>query len=129
MAGVNKQSAKAETCVQYLELVNTDKAFYNTLCYGVEGTHWLWVDEAQEVIGMPEGITAENSPYNPNSDWMFGNQFNAYYTDPSKVGAWDATRQLTRKPPPRRLSGLSLTRRQSRPNWRRFKRSAKSTRP
>jgi len=94
MTGVNKQSAKAETCVQYLELVNTDKAFYNTLCYGVEGTHWLWVDEAQEVIGMPEGITAENSPYNPNSDWMFGNQFNAYYTDPSKVGAWDATRQL-----------------------------------
>nr|HMN27864.1 ABC transporter substrate-binding protein [Caldilineaceae bacterium] len=108
MTGVNGQTSNAESCVKYLEAVNTDKEIYNLLCYGIEGTHWVWVDKEKEVIGLPEGITAENSPYNPNSDWMFGNQFNAYYTDPSKVGAWEATRKLNEEATPSPIVGFVL---------------------
>jgi putative aldouronate transport system substrate-binding protein len=39
-------------------------------------------------------VTADTSTYNPNTDWMFGNQFNAYYRDPKQVGAWEATRVM-----------------------------------
>jgi putative aldouronate transport system substrate-binding protein len=94
MTGVSKQTSSAEACVKYFEEINTDKVLYNTLCYGVEGKHWVWVDKDKEVLGLPEGVTAENSPYNPNTDWEFGNQFNAYYTDPTKVGAWEATKKI-----------------------------------
>ncbi len=94
MIGVNKGSSSPEACVKYFELINTDKPLYNTLCYGIEGKHWLWKDKAKQVIGLPDGITADNSPYNPNGDWEYGNQFNAYYSDPSKVGAWEATAKL-----------------------------------
>jgi putative aldouronate transport system substrate-binding protein len=94
MIGVNKTSPNVEACVKYFELINTDKPLYNTLCYGIEGKHWVWKNEEKQVIGLPEGITAENSPYNPNADWEYGNQFNAYYSDETKVGAWEATAKL-----------------------------------
>jgi len=37
-------------------------------------------------------INPETSGYNPNSDWAFGKQFNAYYTDPAAVGVWEKTK-------------------------------------
>jgi putative aldouronate transport system substrate-binding protein len=106
MTGVNKQTSNVDACIKYFEMVNTDKQLYNLLCYGIEGTHWVWVDKEKEVIGLPTGVTAENSAYNPNSDWMFGNQFNAYYSDPSKVGAWDATRKLNNEATPSPIVGF-----------------------
>lgn len=96
----------AQTCVKYFEAINTDKALYNILCYGVEDKHWVWVDKDKEVIGLPEGVTAENNPYNPNSDWAFGNQFNAYYTDPTKIGAWEACRKINNEATPSPIIGF-----------------------
>lgn len=106
MTGVNKQTTNADACIKYFEQVNTDKDLYNMLCYGIENKHWVWKDKEKGVIGLPDGVTAENSPYNPNSDWMFGNQFNAYYTDPSKVGAWEATRKLNEEATPSPVVGF-----------------------
>jgi len=108
MIGVNKQSTAADACVKYLEMVNTDKPFYNLLCYGIEGKHWVWVDKDKEVIGLPEGVTAENSGYNPNADWQYGNQFNAYYSDPTKVGAWPATKKLNDEATPSPTLGFAF---------------------
>lgn len=95
--GVGSVSANPELAVQYLELVNTDPLFYNTLCKGIQGVHWDWEDEAQGLI-RPAGGAASfaDTGYNPNTDWMFGNVFNAYYTDPSQVGAWPETAELNR---------------------------------
>lgn len=110
MYGVNKQTSSLETCVRYLELVNTDKVFYNLLCKGIEGKHWVWVDKEKEVIGFPEGLDVNNHPYNPNSDWEFGNQFNAYYVDPNQVGAWEETKKLNNSAVPSVLLGFALDR-------------------
>ena len=49
------------------------------------GKHWVWVDKSKNVIGFPSGITAQTSPYNLNTDWEFGNQFNAYYVDMARA--------------------------------------------
>ena len=110
MYGVNKKTSSLEACCRYLELVNTDKPFYNLLCKGIEGKHWVWVNKEKEVIGFPEGLTAENHPYNPNSDWEFGDQFNAYYVDEAQVGAWDETRKLNNTAVPVVTAGFVLDR-------------------
>ena len=85
-----------ERAAMLLELFNTNVEVYNLLCKGIEGKHWVWVDKAKNLIGFPDGTDASNSRYNPNTDWMFGNQFNAYYVDASQAEAdvWKETREL-----------------------------------
>lgn len=90
--GVNAHSAEA--AMRYLNEINTNVELYNLLCKGIEGKHWVWVDKAKKVIGFPAGVTAQTSGYNPNTDWMFGNQFNAYYVDIAQVGAWEETQKI-----------------------------------
>jgi putative aldouronate transport system substrate-binding protein len=89
-------------------MVNTDKPFYNLLCKGIEGKHWVWVDKAKEVIAFPEGMDVDNHPYNPNSDWEFGDQFLAYYVDAAQVGAWEETRKVNNASVPSVLLGFVL---------------------
>ena len=108
MYGVNKKTSSVEACVRYLEMVNTDKPFYNLLCKGIEGKHWVWVDKAKEVIAFPEGMDVDNHPYNPNSDWEFGDQFLAYYVDAAQVGAWEETRKVNNASVPSVLLGFVL---------------------
>ncbi|MEZ4636736.1 MAG: ABC transporter substrate-binding protein [Caldilineaceae bacterium] len=94
MNGVCASSKNPEKAVEVLELFNTDIEVYNTLSRGIEGVHWVWIDEENKVMGYPEGVDGSTSTYNPNSDWMFGNQFNAYYRDARQVGAWEATKAM-----------------------------------
>lgn len=108
LTAVNKQTSSLEACIRYMELVNTDKPFYNLLCKGIEGKHWVWADKEKEVIAFPEGVTAETHPYNPNTDWEFGDQFNAYYVDPEQVGAWEETRKVNDASVPSVLLGFAL---------------------
>lgn len=77
MNAVCQTSVSSEKALAFLSLLNTDPTFYNIMAKGVEGKHWVWVDEAAKIIG--DG--PEKNAYNPGSDWMFGNTFNAYYTD------------------------------------------------
>lgn len=92
--GICKTSKHPIEAMRVLELLNTDAEVYNLLSRGIEGVHWVWVDEANKVMGYPEGVTAETSTYDPNTDWEFGNQFNAYYRDARQVGAWEATKEM-----------------------------------
>jgi putative aldouronate transport system substrate-binding protein len=92
--GICKTSQHPVEAMRVLELFNTDIEVYNLLSRGIEGIHWEWKDQANLVIGYPEGVTAETSGYDPNTDWMFGNQFNAYYRDPTQVGAWEQTKEM-----------------------------------
>lgn len=89
-----KSSKHPIESMRVLELLNTDAEVYNLLSRGIEGAHWEWVDQANKVMGYPEGVTAETSTYDPNTDWMFGNQFNAYYRDARQVGAWEKTKEM-----------------------------------
>jgi len=75
MTGIGATSKDPARAMMFLNLVNTDKDIYNTLCKGVEGKHWVWVDKANNVIGP--GPDAAN--YAPGTDWEFGSVFNAYY--------------------------------------------------
>jgi putative aldouronate transport system substrate-binding protein len=111
LTGVSSLSANPELAVRYLELVNSDPVFYNTLCKGLEGVHWEWADEEALLI-RPAGGAAGfgDTGYNPNTDWMYGNVFNAYYADPTQVGAWPETAELNRSARPSPLLGFTFDR-------------------
>jgi putative aldouronate transport system substrate-binding protein len=110
MTAVNKNTSSLEACVRYLELVNTDKYFYNLLCFGIEGKHWVWKDKAKEVVDFPSGVTAQTATYNPGTDWEFGDVFNSYYRDETQVGAWDETRKINNASVPSTILGFALDR-------------------
>ena len=75
MYSVNANSKNIERSVMFINLINTDKKLFNTLCYGVEGKHYVLKDGFVET---PEGITADNNGYNPGSNWVFGFTYNGY---------------------------------------------------
>lgn len=110
MNAICQTSAHPEKAMQVLEEFNTNVELYNLLSRGIEGEHWVWADEANLVIAYPEGVTADTSPYNPNTDWMFGNQFNAYYRDHKQVGAWEATKIMNDTAYPSRALGFVVDR-------------------
>ena len=54
----------------FYDLIQQDKLLFNTLAYGVQGTHWDWSDASKssiKFIGDPA-----NSGYNPGTSWAFG---------------------------------------------------------
>jgi len=107
--GVSSVSAHPDLAVRYLELVNSDPVFYNTLCKGIMGTHWEWADESQQLIRPANGAAGfGDTGYNPNTDWMFGNVFNSYYSDPTQIGAWPETAELNRNARPSPLLGFTF---------------------
>lgn len=110
MHAIYQTSANPEKAMQVLEEFNTNAELYNLLSRGIEGEHWVWADEANLVIAYPEGVTADTSPYNPNPDWVFGNQFNAYSRDHKQMGAWEATKIMNDTPYPSRALGFAVER-------------------
>jgi putative aldouronate transport system substrate-binding protein len=81
----------------FFDLMYSDVEVYNTVAKGLEGKHWKWIDADRKVIGFPEGVDAQNSGYNINSDWMIGNNFLAYYLNPDQVGAWEETNKVNKE--------------------------------
>jgi putative aldouronate transport system substrate-binding protein len=96
--------------MRVLEKLNTDPVVYNLLSRGIEGVHWVWADEANKVIKYPEGVDSSTTGYEPNTDWMFGNQFNAYYRSPAQVGAWEATKKMNDEAYPSKALGFVVDR-------------------
>ena len=101
-----RTSKNPERAMMVLELLNTDKDFYNLISKGIEGKHWEWADQANMVIKPGPN----NADYNPNTDWEFGNQFNAYYIDPeqAKLKVWEATYKLNNDSPPSAALGFNF---------------------
>jgi len=107
--GVSYTSEHPELAVQFLGLLNTDPVFYNLFSKGIEGTHWEWADEESLLIQPANGAGSfGDTGYAPNTDWMFGNVFNSYYTDPTQVGAWTATAELNRNARPSPILGFTF---------------------
>lgn len=110
MNAISRTSANPERAIMLLELFNTDKEIYNLICKGIENKHWVWADKEKQVIGFPPGLDSGTSGYNPNTDWMFGNQFNAYYVSQEQADAdvWKATDQMNKSAEPSVALGFAF---------------------
>lgn len=83
---VSRTSKHPEEAVKFLNLINTDKELYNIICYGIEGKHYKYENERVTLI--------ENSGYEPNADWKFGNQFNALLKEGQADDDWEKTKEI-----------------------------------
>jgi putative aldouronate transport system substrate-binding protein len=108
--GIGASCPNPDNAMLVLEMLNTNVEVYTLICRGIEGKHWVWVDKEQNLAGFPEGVTGETSGYNPNTDWMFGNQFNAPYRDPVQVGAWPKTKEMNDTATPSKALGFTFDR-------------------
>lgn len=96
MNAITRSCQHPQQAMQVLEMFNTNTQVYNLMCFGIEGKHYVFTNQAKGVVALPSGITAENDAYNPDTDWMFGNQFNAYYRYGSEadIRLWDIQQQM-----------------------------------
>ncbi len=68
MQAISQTSENSERALMFLNLLNSDKELLNLVCYGIEGEHYTRISE-NTIKPL------ENSKYNPNITWVFGNGF------------------------------------------------------
>jgi len=76
MLGIPTNSRNPEKAMMFLNLLYKDADLMNLIAWGIEGKHYVKVNDTQ--IDFPPGVDATNSGYNPRHGWMFGNQLLTY---------------------------------------------------
>jgi len=71
-----------EAAMRFLDLVWKDVDLMNLIQWGIEGEHYVMQDESIGLIGFPENVTADNSPYY-NTLGLWG--------DARKIYIWSAS--------------------------------------
>jgi len=89
MTGISRTSKNPERAMMFLDLMSSNKDLYRLMTRGIEGKHYKKISE-----DLIEAIP--NSGYQPDTDWMFGNQFLGYYTTPEAAESkiWEVTEKL-----------------------------------
>lgn len=87
MIAISSTSKNPELAVKLIELLNTDKEYYNTICFGIEGKHYEKLSDGHIKL-------IDDSGYTQNASWKFGNQFNAYLMEGQADNLWEETAKL-----------------------------------
>ncbi|HZG84041.1 ABC transporter substrate-binding protein [Paenibacillus sp.] len=77
---IPRHSKHPEKAMEVLNLMYTDATFLNLLVYGIEGKHYIKLDDGR--IDFPEGMTRKNSPYPGHLYFLFGNVYLNYVKVP-----------------------------------------------
>ncbi len=91
MWSIPYQAADPERSMMLLELMWTDEEFFNTLCWGIEGTHYVKTDDGH--ITYPEGVDAQSTGWGINMGWALGNQFLSYLWEGNALDLWERTKE------------------------------------
>lgn len=78
---------KPEKAMQILELLYTDPEIANIFANGLEGEHWVYADEENNVIDYPEGKDANSTGYTVFS-WSVPNQLITAVREGDPVDLW-----------------------------------------
>ncbi len=73
--GIARQSENPEMAMKVLDFMYGSAEFMNLFNWGIEGEHYVVLDEENDIIGFPEGVDAGNTRYNLNLGWELPNQF------------------------------------------------------
>ncbi|NCB36939.1 MAG: DUF3502 domain-containing protein, partial [Clostridia bacterium] len=68
-------SENPEKAMQLLDYLYGSKEVMQLLNWGEEGVDWAYVDQANDVINYPQGVTAETVGYHAALNWALPNQF------------------------------------------------------
>ena len=89
MISVGANTKYPEECVKLIYLLNANKDLYNTLIWGIEGTHYEKGDD-----GRVTPIEGAGHSEIQQSGWAFGNQFNSYVLNTLPLSVWEETKQM-----------------------------------
>lgn len=98
VSATSKHPAEA---VEFLEIINTDKALFNIFAFGIENKHYKKVSDVQVELIPDSGYVGQNT-------WTLGNQLLKYYTTEQKVGLFDEIDRLNKASMESTLKGFSL---------------------
>lgn len=101
MTAINAKSKNPELAFKMYELMHSDKELYNLICYGIQGKHYE-LNENNKVVKI------EDSGYNPNASWKFGNVFNSYLLDGQEDGTWEKTTEYNNQAMASPLAGFTF---------------------
>lgn len=100
MTAISRTCKNPERVMMFLNRVNTDRELYNMICFGIEGVHYTKDGNY--------AIPVENSTYNPNMDWAYGNQFNGLYREGQGENDWELTEEINNSAKPSLALGFSF---------------------
>ncbi|MNZ65888.1 hypothetical protein D3C78_840890 [compost metagenome] len=83
MLAISTTSQAPELAMMFINLLHTDLYLNNLLNFGIEGKHYMKVDD--HIIRSTE----QTENYNLGASWMFGNQFLNYVWDTEKPDKWE----------------------------------------
>lgn len=101
MHAINANSKNPERAMMLMELMNTDDELYNTIAYGIEGTHYNQFDD-----GTVEVIA--DAGYNPGTLWLHASTFNAHIMKGMPLDVWDQTKKINLEAKASPLLGFSF---------------------
>lgn len=107
--GVCAVSKHPVEAVKFIEEMNTNVELINLFNFGIQGKHWVWKDEANKIVGYPEGVDGNSVGWNPNTYWQFGDKRNVYLTTPDDSACWSATPPIWKRRLSRRSSASCPT--------------------
>lgn len=104
MTAVNKNSENPEKAVELLNLINTDEYLRNLLNYGIEGTHYEYVEVPADEMAAAEGkayiydkkikLNEETKKDYSVPYWVQGGLFNTYVLDNEPVDKWNTFKEF-----------------------------------
>ena len=92
MQAINYKAKNAEHALMLLEVLNYNtegtafNRFYNTLVFGIEGTHWT-TDGTFRTF-----LDAGQERYNNNNEWMFASNYQAIPLKGQPADVWEKTK-------------------------------------
>ncbi len=85
---ISQTSKHPELAMQFLNILNTDATLYNMICFGIEDVHYT-----KNADGTVSSIGGAG--YDPNTDWVFANQFLAYPRAGQSADIWEKSKEYS----------------------------------
>ena len=95
-----------EAALKFLELTYTDEELVNLINYGIKDEHYVLDDQGR--VSLPEGVTAQNNPYNVNSSYLFGSQYLAKVWSTDQTDLREVVKELNQNVAVAPLMGFSV---------------------
>ena len=87
--GIGRNCEDPERVFQVLNYMYGSSEIMNLLNWGIEGEHYVFLDEEAGIIGFPEGQNVSNTKYNLNIGYEIQNQKIAYIWDGRPADLWE----------------------------------------
>ena len=105
MNAISITSKNPERAMMLLNLLYTDKYLINLFNFGIEGKHYVKVDD--NTIKLPDGISSpSDTKYAPGIDWRLGNNYNLYVWDYEDHDKWEQYKKFSEDAEPEPILGF-----------------------